>query len=569
MPSYADAANPDILERIPLDARVVLDVGCGGGALGVEYKRRNPAARFLGIECDPDAARIAEGRLDAVAQVDVEAEPLPFAEAAVDCIIYGDVLEHLRDPWRVLRAQARLLTPSGSVLICMPNIEHWSFAERLLRGTWDYEPQGLFDATHLRWFTFEMTRRALLEAGLAPVDVTPRIFDLDRAQEFARAMRPALAALGIDHDSYLARAAPLQLVWRARRQPVETLHIVSTMLEPVGGVSEVRVTAPLQAMMTDPSVDARVVNGLDIATLPEQGPRIFIFHRPLLVGEPGLAVVRALHAKGYVVVCEFDDHPDYIPVLQQPDIQNFRTMHAVQTSTAPLAEVLRRDCPEVMVFPNAVSRLPPVRNFAEPGRLTLFFGGLNREEEWPAYLPALNAVAHLAGPRLHFRIVNDRGLFDALQTPHKSFTPLCDYDTYLDLLGGSEISFMPLQDTPFNRCKSDLKFLEAAAHRVVALASPPVYGASIANGQTGLLFQDAQELQHRLLHLVADPAAGRALGDAARAQVAQHRMLAYQVGRRIAWYRDLWARRDSLHRDLLARVPELEPSRFAAVLAQD
>jgi hypothetical protein len=29
---YPDGYNPDLLERIPLHARTVLDVGCGGGA---------------------------------------------------------------------------------------------------------------------------------------------------------------------------------------------------------------------------------------------------------------------------------------------------------------------------------------------------------------------------------------------------------------------------------------------------------------------------------------------------------------------------------------------------------
>jgi glycosyltransferase involved in cell wall biosynthesis len=274
--------------------------------------------------------------------------------------------------------------------------------------------------------------------------------------------------------------------------------------------------------------------------------------------------VRRLLDAGFVVVCEFDDHPDYIPVLQRPDIQNFRAVHAIQTTTPALAEVLGRQNSEVKVFPNAVSRLPEVRNFATPGRLTLFFAGINREEEWPPYLAALNAVATLAGPRLSFRIVADRALFDALATPHKTFTPLCDYDTYQALLAQSEISFMPLGDTPFNRCKSDLKFIEAGAHRVAALASPTVYAASLEDGRTGMIFRDPQELQQRLAHLVANPDVARRLGDAARGEVAGHRMLAYQVRARAAWYRELWERREELNRLLLERVPEL--AQPAAVL---
>lgn len=561
MTVYPDVANPDLLDRIPLDARVVLDVGCRMGALGAEYKRRNPAARYLGIELDPEAAHIAAGRIDQVAVCDVEADPLPFAELAdgqpVDCVIYGDVLEHLRDPWSVLERHAQALSDTGTVLICMPNVEHWSFVERLLRGTWDYEDQGLFDADHVRWFSFESTRRALVAAGLTPHDVAPRIFNRPEIEGFVRAIEPALVRLGIDPQAYIQRAAPLQYVWRALKQPVQQLALVSTMLKPVGGVSHVRVLEPLRALATVPALTTMVVRETDPLDLPLDLPRIFIFHRPLLAGEAGLEPVRALIAAGYVVVCEFDDHPDYIPVLQRPDVQNFRAVHAIQTSTQPLADVLRQQNPEVEVFANAISRLPDPRNYTRPDGVTLLFGGINREQDWPPFISALNAVAATAGERLHFQIISDRGLFDALRTPFKSFTPLCDYDTYLDLMARSEIAWMPLLDTPFNRCKSDLKFLEASAHRVTSLASPVVYGASIEDGRTGVLFHSADDLQQRLLRLVASPAMGRAMADAARKTVAETRMMAYQVERRVAWYRSLWARRDELNRALLERVPEL------------
>jgi SAM-dependent methyltransferase len=550
---YPDHANPDLLGRIPLTARRILDVGCGAGALGLAYKRRNPAARYLGIEADPRAAAIAAGRLDAVAHCDVEAQPAPFDDARFDCIIYGDILEHLRDPWRVLRAHAAVLAPGGVMLVCMPNAEHWSFSDRLLRGGWDYEAQGLFDRTHLRWFTPDTTRAALIAAGVRPIDVIPRIFDLAPARAFAAGMAPLL---GQDPEALLRRCAPLQHVWRAGVALPPRLHVRATMLAPVGGVSAVRVSEPIAALATDPAVDAAILDAQGGTDPPADAPRILVLHRPLLTGESGLATLRGFVRRGYLTVCEFDDHPDFIPVLQRPDVQNFRAVHAVQTSTEPLAAHFRAITPEVAVFPNAIAVLPEVRNHAG-GPMTLFYGGLNRQHDWPACVPALNEVAAAVGARLRFRIVGDRGLFDALTTPHKSFSPLCDYASYLDLLGQSEISLMPLEDNLFNRCKSDLKFIEAAAARVAALASPVVYGDSIEDGRTGMLFRDAGELRQRLMRLVASPDIARVIGNAARAGVARHRMLAYQVAPRVAWCRRLWERRAELRASLAERVPEL------------
>ena len=190
-PSYPDHPNADLLERIPLDAAVVLDVGCGAGSLGAAYRRFNPRARLLGIDQDPAAAALAAQRLDDVAVVDVEQDPLPFElDRPIDCIIYGDVLEHLRDPWAVLRRHIAALSDDGTILICVPNLEHWSFADRLLRGTWDYEPSGLLDDTHLRWFSLETMRKGLLALGLSLCDVHARIFDAAGAEAFTTRIAP-------------------------------------------------------------------------------------------------------------------------------------------------------------------------------------------------------------------------------------------------------------------------------------------------------------------------------------------------------------------------------------------
>jgi SAM-dependent methyltransferase len=558
---YPDLANPDLLSRIPLSTRALLDVGCGTGALGRDYRRRNPAAILIGIERDPEAARIARQRMNQVLEGDLERDPLPYRgplpPGGFDCIVYGDVLEHLQDPWAVLRQQVQSLSPDGVVLICMPNVEHWSFAERLLRGTWAYEKMGLFDETHLRWFTPEMTRRAITEAGLEPVDVITRVFDSERAAGFVRAMQPALERLGIDPNAYMQRAAPLQYVWRAQRRARAPLSVISSKLNPVGGVSEVRVVQPMQALASEAGVLTQVVGMADVPPLQPGVPTIMILHRPALVGDSGIDFLRRLDKLDCVTVCEFDDHPDYIPVLQRADMYNFRGVDAVQTSTEVLADVLRQQNPEIAVFPNAIAALPEVTNFQRLDRLTLFFGSINRENDWPPLIDALNTVATVAGDRLHFRIVADRGLFEALRTPFKDFTPLSDYETYCKLLGASEICLMPLSDTPFNRCKSDLKFLEASAYRLASLASTVVYDRSIEEGATGFLFADAGELQTKLVRLIASPELARRTADAARQHVARSRMLAYQMAHRVEWYRSLWERRAELRAAQRERMPQL------------
>jgi SAM-dependent methyltransferase len=553
-----DNPNPDLLERIPLSAQVVLDVGCSTGILGATYRRFNPRARLLGIDKNEAAAAIARQRLDEVAVVDVDEHPLPFLlDRPIDCIIYGDVLEHMRDPWAVLRRHAEVLSDDGTMVICVPNLEHWSFADRLLRGTWKYEPYGLLDDTHLRWFSLETMREGLEAIGLSPCDVKPRIFDGQAAVDFATKIAPALTALGVDPSTYAQRAAPLQYVWRVRKRQQPRLSIVSSMLEPVGGVSHVRIAYPLRALRSDAMITTQFNVTGETTNVGGDTPRIYMLHRPSLAGEAGASRIRRLLSEGWVIVTEFDDHPDHFGMLNSNDQYAFSGVHAVQTSTLALASVLRSLNPEVAIFSNMIPSLPEVKNFTDPNVMTMFFGALNREQDWAPLMPALNAVAEKAGERLRFCVVHDQGFFDALRTPHKRFTPICDHDTYLALLGQCEISFMPLADTPFNRAKSDLKFIEAGACRVAALASHIVYADSIDDGRTGLLFRDADELRDRLLRLVAMPKLAVGVANAARNYVAGERMLAYQVAPRIAWYRSLWARREELTHALYSRLANL------------
>jgi 2-polyprenyl-3-methyl-5-hydroxy-6-metoxy-1,4-benzoquinol methylase len=559
--TYPDFANPDLLDRIPLTARTVLDVGCAQGALGEAYLRRNPNARVLGIDADSQAASQARQRLSEVACLDVEAVPMPFEVSnGIDCIIYGDVLEHMKDPWRLLASQANHLAPGGTVLVCMPNVEHWRFALRLLNGSFDYEPNGLLDRTHLRWFTPRSMARALQDAGLELADLFPRPIATEDAQRFALAMAPGLQAIGVDPREYLNRAGPLQFIWRARRAAPPRIMLHAAALPPLGGVSEVRIMQPMRAMQTDSAILAMIQDEEDISktqnNLPDM-PRIAVLHRPLLVGEPGIARIKKLLANNYLIVTEFDDHPNFMTErgVDLNDVLTFKAVHAIQTSTAALADVLRPANPEIAVFPNAILALPDLCNFENPERLTLFFGALNRSADWEPLMPVLNEIAQVVGPRLNFSVIHDRVFFEALQTPHKHFIPTCDYPTYLNRLSRAEIALMPLADTAFNRAKSDLKFIEAGASRVVALASTVVYGNVVQGGITGMLFEDAKQLRVCLLRLLAYPDSARRMADAARQYVAQDRMLAYQVAQRSDWYRSLWQRREPLTAALQARVP--------------
>jgi 2-polyprenyl-3-methyl-5-hydroxy-6-metoxy-1,4-benzoquinol methylase len=149
---YFEFDRPELLALIPVSARKVLDIGCGAGRLGAAVKARQ-GAEVVGIELVAEAAQAARSRLDQVLAGDVERLDLPFEPGSFDAIVCGDVLEHLREPERLLRQARGWLRPGGRLVASIPNVRHHTVVRSLLEGNWTYEPAGLLDRTHLQFFT--------------------------------------------------------------------------------------------------------------------------------------------------------------------------------------------------------------------------------------------------------------------------------------------------------------------------------------------------------------------------------------------------------------------------------
>jgi methionine biosynthesis protein MetW len=157
--------RPEVAAMVPAGRRRILDLGCSSGALGAALKARD-GCEVVGVERDREYAAAAAARLDRVVVADLE-EPLPDDLGTFDCLIAADVLEHLRDPWTVLADAVKLLEPGGYVVVSLPNIRHWSALWAIARhGTFPRAAQGIFDATHLRWFTLADAIGLLEQAGV-------------------------------------------------------------------------------------------------------------------------------------------------------------------------------------------------------------------------------------------------------------------------------------------------------------------------------------------------------------------------------------------------------------------
>ncbi|TMB98842.1 MAG: glycosyltransferase [Chloroflexi bacterium] len=147
--------------------RTVLEVGPATGYMTRVLKDRG--CRVTAIEIDADAGALAEPYCERLIVADVE--QLDFNEAfgdqRFDVILFGDVLEHLRDPAAVLRKAAAYIAPGGQIIASVPNIAHGSVRLALLKGEFPQTERGLLDSTHLHFFTAQTIATLFSDAGLA------------------------------------------------------------------------------------------------------------------------------------------------------------------------------------------------------------------------------------------------------------------------------------------------------------------------------------------------------------------------------------------------------------------
>jgi glycosyltransferase involved in cell wall biosynthesis/GT2 family glycosyltransferase/predicted O-methyltransferase YrrM len=196
---YANARR-NLADLVPQTARRVLDVGCGQGLTG-GLLRAERGIEVVGIEIHPQVAESARQHLSRVITGDVETMELPFPDGYFDCLLMGDVLEHLVDPWNTLQKLVRVLNPAGTVVASVPNVRNLGVVKKLLEGSWTYEEWGILDRTHLRFFALKDMLSLFEQAGL---EVT--VAEIVRDPLFEKEMAaPPGGATNVDTGKLLLR----------------------------------------------------------------------------------------------------------------------------------------------------------------------------------------------------------------------------------------------------------------------------------------------------------------------------------------------------------------------------
>ncbi len=199
----------DVFCAMPPRPRCILDLGCGSGRGFQSYRRAG--SRVVGVDIDPQAVAEAATRLDEVILMNVESQAWPQElVGAFDVVAFCDCLEHLADPWSVLRSVRELLRPGGVVVASIPNLRQWRIIVKLALGRFEYVVgPGTVNRAHLRFFTQSTVTELFRESGYEnPHFYFPReTFHLRTPERLLNAITLGLFP-GLLYGSYTVSARP-------------------------------------------------------------------------------------------------------------------------------------------------------------------------------------------------------------------------------------------------------------------------------------------------------------------------------------------------------------------------
>ena len=170
IPNYHMLIRKDILPLIPKMGGTLLDVGGGVGATAALLKKSGYVEKAGVVDLVIDEARSLDLNFryavnldspDALDKVFVENGPFSI-------ILCLDVLEHLVDPWSLIKRLHAMLEPNGIVVASIPNIRYYRASFPLFfQGKWELEDSGIRDRTHLRWFVKKTAKELMGTSGMA------------------------------------------------------------------------------------------------------------------------------------------------------------------------------------------------------------------------------------------------------------------------------------------------------------------------------------------------------------------------------------------------------------------
>lgn len=211
-----DEFNPVVLQLMRPDFKYVVEVGASKGVLASVYREINPDCHYVGIEIEPSYAQAGSQHCSEMITANVEhlSEEQFIQLSQADCWLFPDVLEHLYDPWTLLKKIKQYAKKNIEIIACIPNAQNWRMQATWCLGELQYYDEGFFDRTHIRFFTRQTIVELFETSGYGIIEGVPRIFE-NTPEPVEAAIQLMATAVGANPEEAIDDARPFQWVIRA------------------------------------------------------------------------------------------------------------------------------------------------------------------------------------------------------------------------------------------------------------------------------------------------------------------------------------------------------------------
>ena len=565
--SFSDYKYKEVLPRIPLNSKVILEIGCGDGLLGYEFKKKNPATRYIGIDSSGNDNQIAIQRLDSVFFGDIEDYSILLDKIPmVDCLILSNVFQYIQKPGRFLDSLSEILKEEAIIITIFSNSRNWIFLKNFFNGD-NFSDNDLFTQNAFHKLSPDSIKLLFQNTTFKLFDIVgvSSIIDKQKCNNFINKFDKSISDLGINKEKFIERISPTYYIARAGYSNNNIKQKIDVLIgeQDIKGVCESRIIVPYRSMSSQFRLDINISDQITLNNNIYDYPKVFIFTRPIHTrNNNDINKIKKLISNNYLVIIDYDDDPNIITKIH-PQFTDwdftFKSAHAIQTTNLYLANYLKSFNPEVKVFTNSISQIGELKEPSLNSYLRVFFGAINRKNDWMPWIDTLNNISKKYTKKLFFDIVHDVNFYNSLDVPksQKRFTPTCEYSKYLEIMKGCDICFLPLNNNHFNNCKSDLKAVEAASFGLALLASPVVYKENFRDGIEASFFEDRNKLTNILTDWINNPIKVGLIGRNAQDYVLKNRLFCYQFEERKRWYDDLWTRKNDLTRAIYSREADV------------
>ncbi|MBU4569896.1 MAG: methyltransferase domain-containing protein [Desulfomicrobium sp.] len=485
----------------------VLEIGCSSGYFSAAMKENG--IHVYGIEPFSTEAK-DNGYVDEFYHGTVEdftniAES--FLSNSFDAVILGDILEHLINPEKILKKLSYFLKNDGVFIASIPNITHIAIRQMLSDRQWIYQKYGLLDSTHLRFFSWNSIRELFIKIG----------FGIERKyniliSEF-QVYPSAISAITFSNNTPLnSEDHTFQFVLRASKQAffeqaysnTYPKHVLVISPDPKSSLTKLRLTNPLCSLLHEVGGDLVVLSHIQCKIEHIKWAEVIILHREISIF--AVELIREARKYGIPIIYDLDDLITQIPKWSLAKINRIdkilientiATANRVTCTCKPLKKELEKLSDNVIIVPNTMITPKKITNPTCKQNNTECTIVISSSDTVLVEF-IINPVKLLCDTIPNLKVVTIGPISSAFNniTAQIEHYAQCSPDEFSHILNKIDngIGLIPLDNSLFSSCKSDIKYYHYTSCGIVTIASAvQPYTECIEHEKNGLLVENTLE----------------------------------------------------------------------------